>query len=66
LTRAEFRRIRLSLGLTQAALAKKLGVKRNTVSRWETGELTLPIMAALSVTQLRAEHGGRDRREGRG
>lgn len=30
-------RLRKRAGLTQAALAKKLGVTRLTVSRWETG-----------------------------
>ncbi|WP_410865797.1 helix-turn-helix transcriptional regulator, partial [Peribacillus sp. SIMBA_075] len=33
----ELRRIRLSARLSQAALARKVGVARSTVSRMETG-----------------------------
>jgi len=35
------RRTRLHLGLTQAALAKRLGVSRQTVIRWESWEVGL-------------------------
>jgi len=37
MTSAELKRMRKRLGLTQAALAKQLGVKTNTVARWEQG-----------------------------
>jgi len=33
------RAIRVSQGYTQATLAKALGVRANTVARWERGEL---------------------------
>lgn len=36
----QIREARLALGLTQAALARKMGVESMTVSRWERGELT--------------------------
>lgn len=32
------RKFRMSAGLTQDVLAFKLGVKRQTISMWETGE----------------------------
>ena len=35
----DVRRRRKALGLTQAALATVLGVRQNTVSRWEIGEM---------------------------
>lgn len=35
--------VRDKLGLTQAALAKKLGVHENTVGSWETSELPVRI-----------------------
>lgn len=34
----DFKDIRLSLNLTQDDIAQKIGVKRSTVSMWETGE----------------------------
>jgi len=48
MTRKELRSLRKAAGLTQAALAKRLGVALNTVSRWETGEARItPPMARL-------------------
>jgi DNA-binding transcriptional regulator YiaG len=41
-TGAEVRRIRDRLTLTQAALARALGVTRVTVARWETGVDAIP------------------------
>lgn len=35
--------LRNTLGLTQAALAKKLGIHENTVGSWETSELPVRI-----------------------
>jgi ribosome-binding protein aMBF1 (putative translation factor) len=40
------RTVRNTLGLTQAALAKKLGVHENTVGSWETSELPVRIRKA--------------------
>jgi DNA-binding transcriptional regulator YiaG len=41
MTGAELRRIRTRLGLTQAALAERLGVTGNTVARWERDEVRI-------------------------
>ncbi|MDO5067643.1 MAG: helix-turn-helix transcriptional regulator [Propionibacteriaceae bacterium] len=38
----ELRAHRLALGLNQATLAKMIGVKQNTVSRWEKGTAPIP------------------------
>jgi DNA-binding transcriptional regulator YiaG len=65
-TRAEFRKIRLSLGLTQEALARRLGVKLETVSRWERGALMLPKIAQLAIKQVSAEDKGTGNRSGKG
>jgi transcriptional regulator with XRE-family HTH domain len=48
---ARIRRLRSSLGLSQAALASRLGVSSNTVARWERG-VTKPT--AENVARLRA------------
>lgn len=39
MTGAELRRIRKRLGLTQAQLAERVGVTRNSVARQERGEI---------------------------
>lgn len=41
-SRPGLRARRLALGLDQGDLAQVLGVKQLTVSRWETGERTIP------------------------
>lgn len=51
MTGAELRRLRVAVGLTQAALAKRIGSPNTTVSGWETGRI--PIGAAR-VAQLRS------------
>jgi DNA-binding transcriptional regulator YiaG len=38
LTRPERRWLRVQFGLTQAVIARELGVSNTTVSRWESGE----------------------------
>lgn len=37
---ADVRTVRKKLGLSQEKLAEKLGVTRNTISRWELGEVS--------------------------
>jgi len=59
LTGREFRAIRLRLGLTQGALAKRRGIERTTIYRWEHGKFPITKMAALAVQQLDAEARGR-------
>ena len=39
MTGREVKRIRRRLGVTQSELAVKVGVRSNTVARWERGEL---------------------------
>ncbi len=55
MTGAQLRRLRKRLAWTQAQLAEALGVTRNTVARWERGELgmrsTADRLARLIATQ---------------
>jgi len=58
MTPNEFRERRRRLGLTQEALARKLGVALTTVARWERGEHTPPAwldLAMAAVEWLAAE-----------
>jgi DNA-binding transcriptional regulator YiaG len=54
-TGAEVRRIRHDLQLTQAALARALGVTRVTVARWESGVYAIPEPTARLLQRVRDE-----------
>jgi transcriptional regulator with XRE-family HTH domain len=68
LTGRELRKQRLLLGLTQGELAERLGMARNTITRYERGFLpTIPKYVELAVKALTTElrepkRRGRDRR----
>lgn len=44
--------IRKNLGLSQAALAERLGVSQTTISRFESGELGLSPRTVLAMQAL--------------
>jgi len=48
---AEVRRLRKAAGLTQGALARRLGVQKSTVYRWETGRtrITRPMARLIRL-----------------
>jgi transcriptional regulator with XRE-family HTH domain len=53
LTGRELRKQRLLLGLTQRELAERLGMARNTITRYERGFLpTVPKYVELAVRAL--------------
>jgi len=54
-TGAEVRRIRHGLHLTQAALARALGVTRVIVARWEIGVYAIPEPTARLLRRVRGE-----------
>jgi DNA-binding transcriptional regulator YiaG len=62
MTAGAFKRMREDTGLTQAELAKVLGVDRVTVARWETGTRRIPEMAARLLALIQKE---RPKRKGR-
>lgn len=51
---ADLRRRRTDLGLSQAALAARLGVTSTTVARWERGErsISLPVAVAAMLDHM--------------
>jgi transcriptional regulator with XRE-family HTH domain len=56
LTGKELRKRRLLLGFTQQQLADRLGMARNTITRYERGFLpTVPRYVALAVAALEHE-----------
>ena len=55
MTAAALRTIRTRLGLTQEELGKRLGVRKNTVWRWETGMRHIPEPVARLMPYLAKE-----------
>jgi DNA-binding transcriptional regulator YiaG len=64
-TSDEFARIRKRLGLTQPALAARVGVHPMTVSKWERGAQPIPEPVARLVMLLKPEHGKEGRKKQR-
>ncbi len=59
LTGRELRRQRLRLGLTQRELAERLGMARNTITRYERGFLPIiPKYVELAIRALVTESRG--------
>lgn len=48
----ELKERRERLGLTQDELARLLTVARNTISRWELGERSIPSFLDLALKQI--------------
>lgn len=44
--------VREELGYTQEEMAKQLGIKQNTWSRYETGKRQLPVWLFLAVSEM--------------
>lgn len=49
---ADVRTVRKKLGLSQEKLAEKLGVTRNTISRWEVGEVSPSAENLIALSRL--------------
>lgn len=55
MTGKEVRAIRRKLGLTQQELADRVGVARNSVTRWELGIIGIKESAVLLLKRLAKE-----------
>ena len=64
-TGTTLRQMRLLLGLTQAALARRLGVPYDTLNRWEHGRMAIghPQILRLAMLALIYENLGPPQRE---
>jgi transcriptional regulator with XRE-family HTH domain len=51
----ELKKIRLRLDLSQESMATRLGLHKNTVYRYETGQRPIPKVVTLAVRSLRQE-----------
>ncbi len=52
MTGPQLKALRARLDLTQAQLAKSVGVAANTLARWERGEMPIPASVAKLLTRL--------------
>lgn len=52
MTPSELKQTRQALNLTQAQLAAQLQVGRNTVARWEMGEVPISRVTELAIRYL--------------
>jgi transcriptional regulator with XRE-family HTH domain len=55
MTGEELKAFRIKLGLTQPELGEKIGVARNTVTRWEMGIRSIPEPVVRLLEFLRKE-----------
>jgi transcriptional regulator with XRE-family HTH domain len=59
---ADLKSRREALGLTQSALAERLGVSVQAVRHWEQGVRPIPAMLELALECLKRRAGARGRR----
>ena len=52
MTNEQVKRARLTLGLTVQQMADKLGVHRDTYSKWERGVQKMPAIGATAIRWL--------------
>lgn len=52
MTNEQVKRARLTLGLTVQQMADKLGVHRDTYSKWERGVQKIPAVGATAIRWL--------------
>jgi transcriptional regulator with XRE-family HTH domain len=62
MTGNEFRKLRAAAGYSQAKLCQELEVAIRTMTRWETGETTIPKIADLALKYIIEKKGGKGKR----
>jgi len=62
MNRAQFVKLRKQMRLTQAELARELGVSRAAVSRWESGKREISSVLVLALDGLAKRRAGKKRR----
>ena len=58
----EFKKLRESIGHTQASLSKEIDVTIRSLTRWETGETPIPKIAELALKYVAQRTTGRKTR----
>jgi transcriptional regulator with XRE-family HTH domain len=66
MTGPELRRRRLAVGLTQSGVAQLIRVSKNTVARWERGEMRITAPMAMLIDLVLPKRPARRRKDKRG
>jgi len=48
-TKGVFKKLRKSIGYSQAMLSKEMDVTIRTITRWETGEVRIPRVVEIAI-----------------
>jgi len=65
MTGPELRRRRIAAGLTQSGVAQLMHVTKNTVARWERGEMRITPPMAILIDLMLPKRPARRRKENR-
>ncbi len=52
MTKGEFKKLRESIGYSQARLSKEMGITIRTITRWENGEVKIPKVVEIAVRAI--------------
>jgi DNA-binding transcriptional regulator YiaG len=61
-TGIEFKKLRETIGHTQASLSKEIDVTIRSLTRWETGETPIPKIAELALKYIAERSQGKNKR----
>ena len=51
-TKDEFKKLRESIGYTQARLSEEMDITIRTITRWENGEVEIPKVVELALRSI--------------
>jgi len=51
-TKSEFKKLRESIGYSQARLSKEMDVTIRTISRWEIGKIRIPRVVEIAIRAI--------------
>lgn len=52
MTKDDFKKLRESIGYTQAKLSKEMDITIRTITRWENGEIEIPKVVELALQSI--------------
>jgi len=62
MTKHEFKKVRKSIGYSQAKLAQEMDLFIRTISRYETGEIAIPKVTELALRYIAEKTKKQERR----
>ncbi len=52
MTKGEFKKLRESIGYSQARLSKEMDITIRTITRWENGEVRIPKVVEIAIRAI--------------